>query len=182
MKSLNLDSRRLEPAAIKEIQRFINFGECGLSYDVFIFEMREAKYRPSPEALELIKQAAEALGVKYPQLRWVANNYGIPDAMKADEFKELRSFLSGYFHEDWDLEASGPREVVAQFLGSAPNSCMLEAIVAQIYRYVGEHEDGNELERALIKDLGCYYLPSGDGVDAGAWLKSLASELKKAVS
>jgi hypothetical protein len=68
LKSLDLDRSLLEPGAVKEIEHFIEFGECGLAYDIFIFEINEKKYQPSPEALELIMQAAKALGVKYPKL------------------------------------------------------------------------------------------------------------------
>ena len=68
LKLLDLDRSLLEPDAVKEVEHFIEFGECGLAYDIFIFEVNEKKYRPSPESLELIKQTAEALGVKYPKL------------------------------------------------------------------------------------------------------------------
>jgi hypothetical protein len=93
--------------------------------------------------------------------------------------KELRSFLSGYFHEDWALDASRPDDVVAQFLTSRPPAFEVDRIVAQISDYLTSRKEEEAVERGLFEELGCYYLPSADGLSARDWLHHVVQLLRK---
>lgn len=66
LRVLQIDAGLIE--ASDEARHFMEFGECGLAYDVLVFEMDEKSYDPSPEALELIRRAASAMGLVFPQL------------------------------------------------------------------------------------------------------------------
>ncbi len=90
--------------------------------------------------------------------------------MKKIDFSELRSFLSGYFHQDWNLDASEPDEVIFQFLRSRPTSNEVDRIAAQIGQYLDVENDDATVERGLLEELGCCYSPSADGMSARQWL------------
>lgn len=68
LRVLQVDGEFIQLDAANEARHFIEVGECGLAYDVLVFEVGERKYAPSPEALELIKQSALAMGLVFPQL------------------------------------------------------------------------------------------------------------------
>ncbi|HSX93065.1 MAG TPA: hypothetical protein VLG41_09105 [Hydrogenophaga sp.] len=65
---LHINEALIDPGAAKEAQHFIEHGECGLGYDVLVFEIEEGRYMPTPEALELIKQAAVSMNLIFPGL------------------------------------------------------------------------------------------------------------------
>lgn len=97
--------------------------------------------------------------------------------MTTSDLTELKSFLGGYFHEDWELEASEPDEAISRFLESDPGASEIDHIVAQICHYLGDGKDDVAVEHGLLKDLGCYYLPSADGISASDWLRHVAYRL-----
>lgn len=99
--------------------------------------------------------------------------------MTACDLTELRQFFSGYFHEDWQLDSSEPDEVIAQFLMSGPSQDEIDRIVAQIACYLDAATDNAAIERGLLVELGCYYLPDADGVSARDWLGHVAALLAK---
>lgn len=109
----------------------------------------------------------------------MANHYGVSDTMTADDFAELKSFLSGYFHEDWEADASEPDDVISQFLGSDPGRDEINRIIDQIGRYLDGGRDDAAIEAGLLEELGCYYLPSADGMSARIWLDHVAACLSK---
>lgn len=98
--------------------------------------------------------------------------------MTTSDVAELRLFFSGYFHEDWEMDAHEPDEAIAQFLRSEPGPDEIAQIVAQIDRYLGEKDD-TAIERGLLEELGCYYLPSADALSARNWLRHVADLLSK---
>lgn len=87
--------------------------------------------------------------------------------MKNSELTNLKSFLSGYFHEDWPLESDGPDDAIRRFLASGPGVVLRERIVAEIDEYLATKEAA-DIEKGLLMDLGCYSLPSADGMRASA--------------
>lgn len=97
--------------------------------------------------------------------------------MKNGKLTDLESFLGGYFHEDWRLESDSPDDAIARFLAGEPGAGLRERIVAQIDEYLATKAAAG-IEEGLFKDLGCYYLPSADGMSAGAWLEHVANRLK----
>ena len=97
-----------------------------------------------------------------------------------NDLELLTNFFSGYFHEDWDCDASSPAEVAASYIRTAsPQDVRLlhEAII----HYVECIREDADLEKKLFSELGCYYLPSGDRLSARNWLLSIADLLGKAV-
>lgn len=99
--------------------------------------------------------------------------------MTTNDFAAIQSFLGGYFHEDWELNASEPDHVILRFLSSGPSSEEIDKIVAQIDRYLRSGMNEATLERNLLKDLGCYYLPSADAVSTSGWLNHVINVLEK---
>ena len=53
---------------IQSTRSYIDHNECGLAYDDLVYAIEKATYHPSPEALNLIKQAGEVMGIEYPNL------------------------------------------------------------------------------------------------------------------
>jgi hypothetical protein len=47
---------------------FMEHNECGLAYDDLVCAIEKNAYSPSPEALSLIKQAGQMMGIEYPNL------------------------------------------------------------------------------------------------------------------
>lgn len=92
--------------------------------------------------------------------------------------QELKSFLAGYFHEDWELDASEPDEVIAQFLNGGPDPSHIRRIVDQIHHYLDFAGEDASIEQGLLKEFGCYYLPSADGLSAPDWLRHVAAKLE----
>ena len=83
---------------------------------------------------------------------------------------QLRSFMSGYFHEDWPIEASSADEVLHAYLARHPSRTEVLEVETQIRAYVATKASDEELERCLLSELGCYYLPSSEGRKARDWL------------
>ena len=88
----------------------------------------------------------------------------------------LTNFFSAYFHEDWPCEAETPTEVVQAYLGTASQSDAARLRTA-IIGFVEHERDNTALEKKLMPELGCYYLPSADGLTARDWLLSVADLL-----
>lgn len=89
----------------------------------------------------------------------------------------LKSFFSGYFHEDWMGDAASAAEVVNLYrLAAKPEEIanLSEAIVLYIERVGSEME----LEKKLFSELGCYYRPSADGLSSRGWLTNISDLLK----
>ena len=73
LRVLELDIEQINPSARKEALHFIEFGECGLAYDVLVFDIQDGKYEPTPRAVDLIKQSATAIGFdSTPELTLIA--------------------------------------------------------------------------------------------------------------
>jgi hypothetical protein len=88
----------------------------------------------------------------------------------------LKNFFSAYFNQDWHCDAESTEQVVAEYasLASAPQA---KALAEAILNYSTRFASDQELENGLYRELGCYYLPSGDGLSAKDWLKNVASQL-----
>ena len=93
-----------------------------------------------------------------------------------DDRSALTNFFSAYFHEDWPCEAETPTEVVRAYLGTASPSDAAR-LRAAIIGFVEFERDNAAIEKKLMPELGCYYLPSADGLGARDWLLSVADLL-----
>jgi hypothetical protein len=96
----------------------------------------------------------------------------------AANFDAIKGFFSGYFHEDWPEEADSAAEVVALYLADGPAMEDRLLLAEQIERFIASHPDDEELDKALLEDLGCYYLPAADDISARDWLRSVAATLR----
>lgn len=101
--------------------------------------------------------------------------------MTADRSSALFQFFAGWFHQDWSYDGS-PDDVLAAFLAEPHAPGELDRLAAQIDAFAASRSDDDALERALAAELGCAYLPSGDGLSARAWLGHVASRMRDAAA
>jgi CdiI immunity protein len=93
------------------------------------------------------------------------------------QFPHLTQFFSSYFHQDWPLEASTPREVVANYRNSeSPES--IEGALAELKNLLEMPIAEPELETFILEELGCYYNPEADNQTVKEWLHSVQQLLK----
>lgn len=97
--------------------------------------------------------------------------------MNDRERLELFKFFAGYFHEDWSCDAETDSGIVATF--RAASSGDERAHMADLIEaFADSYADDRALERALFKDLGCYYNPSADGRSARDWLQCISGQMR----
>lgn len=89
------------------------------------------------------------------------------------KFPALRSFFNAYLHEDWRVEFTDTHLAVKSFLNQEPDQQLLKQIVDEIYAYLNLKRSDQEVEKGLFDELGCYYLPSGEGINPREWLRSV---------
>jgi hypothetical protein len=99
--------------------------------------------------------------------------------MKEVEMEKLKQFFGAYFHQDWLLDAAHPDEVVEAFLREGHDAAELAQLGRLIDEYSRQEVDDAALERALFTELGCYYMPSADGISARKWLQDVASKVSQ---
>lgn len=88
-------------------------------------------------------------------------------------FKLLESFFSGYFHEDWDLDAD-TTEDVARLYRSQVSAQKATEIADEIGQLLDDLLSEEDLQKFLFERLGCYYDPTLDGQTFREWLETLA--------
>jgi len=97
--------------------------------------------------------------------------------MTQDQDKHiLEEFFGAYFHEDWQCDDSTTDAVVLKFRRDMSDDRVREVVDA-IRSYIPKFGSDKELEDSLFYDLGCYYMPSGEGKTAREWLKGIAALL-----
>jgi hypothetical protein len=92
---------------------------------------------------------------------------------------ELYQFFAGHFHEDWPVEASTPDGIIREFLAQNHDPEKLGRLADLIDEYIGSAKSDDALERGLFHELGCYYMPSADGLSERAWLEHVAKRLRE---
>jgi hypothetical protein len=98
----------------------------------------------------------------------------VPD----DDRKLLGDFLSAYFHQDWDLDSETPAEVTALYIRDSTHD-QINLLRSAILRLIDSDFDNAELERSLLRDFDCFYLPSGTGETVREWLRSIVRVLSE---
>lgn len=88
----------------------------------------------------------------------------------------LKQFFGVYFHEDWNVEAKDPKEIVAMYVADITEDHR-RTVGRAILEYTDHVADDAELEEKLFSELGCYYAPGADGLTARDWLKMVAAQL-----
>lgn len=97
--------------------------------------------------------------------------------MTQAELSLLNDFVGAYFHEDWNCDTENPESVVRGFVSEATpekRTVLADAIV----KYAAGFASDKELEERLVRELGCYYMPSGIGTSCKVWLEHIAEELR----
>lgn len=93
--------------------------------------------------------------------------------MRTTTFPALRSFFGAYLHEDWRVEFADTHLAVKYFLDQETDQQLLKTIVDEIDAYLNHKGSVQEVESGLFDELGCYYLPSGEGLNPREWLRSV---------
>jgi hypothetical protein len=100
--------------------------------------------------------------------------------VKAKKTNELKQFFGAYFHQDWNLDASDPDDVVRLFISDGYSMSELINLAEDIEKYAANKIDDAAAEEGLLRELGCYYIPNADGIGARAWLNHVAKLLRAA--
>ena len=100
--------------------------------------------------------------------------------MTTNAHPELRQFFAGYFHEDWPVDAATPDNVISSFISEAHPPGELVRLADFIDAFARGASDDHALEQAIFTELGCYYVPSADGLSAKDWLRHVSSRLRAA--
>jgi hypothetical protein len=98
--------------------------------------------------------------------------------MKENVPNELKQFFGAYFHEDWPHDAATSDEVIAGFISEGRSPEELSRLADMIDAYVIAAPTDEALEEGLFAELGCYYVPSADGLRVDAWLRHVANRLR----
>lgn len=68
MRTLRLDVDLLSKEDILTVYEYMFYSECGVAYDYLVSLISQGIYKPSDDALILIKYASNFLGITYPNL------------------------------------------------------------------------------------------------------------------
>lgn len=93
-----------------------------------------------------------------------------------DDREVLYQFFAGYFHQDWDLDTETSAAVVALYMHDSTID-EIDCLKGAILRLVDCDWDNAELEKRLLRDLGCFYVASGAGQSAREWLQGIVAIL-----
>ena len=96
-----------------------------------------------------------------------------------DERALLFQFFGAYFHQDWDLEAETPAGVIALYIRDSSGDRIRQLRTA-ILRLIDCACENATQEERLLRDFGCYYLPSADGLTVNEWLQNILTDLSAA--
>jgi len=91
------------------------------------------------------------------------------------KFESLAGFLSGYLHQDWDLDYTGAEEAVREFASTSTEDSVLKAL-GELTVLLASDRSEYELEQYL-KDASCYYRPIDSTIRE--WLNTLAYKIAK---
>ncbi|MFH1813113.1 MAG: contact-dependent growth inhibition system immunity protein [Pseudomonadota bacterium] len=92
-----------------------------------------------------------------------------------NEYKKLKDFLAGYFHQDWLYDDESAKAVVERYLSEWPRDEVL-AVIEEIGQLLEEVKNEADLRAAVLK-LGSYYEVGADGLTYRDWLKSVSERL-----
>ncbi|MCC5810594.1 MAG: hypothetical protein JJU06_09495 [Ectothiorhodospiraceae bacterium] len=91
--------------------------------------------------------------------------------------EHLELLFGACFHQDWSLEASDWQGVIENFVEDAGQACA--TATADSLRALLLQPSDAALERKVMSDYGCCYMPRPDLGDVGirGWLRQLCAEL-----
>ncbi|MEU5465905.1 contact-dependent growth inhibition system immunity protein [Streptomyces althioticus] len=96
--------------------------------------------------------------------------------MMMNRYPTLRELAQAYFHQDYDLEADTPLEVVALFrraVGPEKAGELRDEIASLLFTVA----DDGDVAQVWLEQAGAFYDPRLDGVTPREWLRQVAAEL-----
>jgi hypothetical protein len=90
----------------------------------------------------------------------------------------LQDFFLGYFHPDWQLDASDSSEVVEAFLASADPE-QVKKVLIDLRELLSESRNETELHDAVLNDYSVFYDPWKENVTMRDWLEGLSKDLSR---
>lgn len=94
-------------------------------------------------------------------------------------YPNLDEFFGTYFHQDWLGDAPTATGIVKNYLAEWPAKEVVEAN-AELTRLLAVTET---TELALVlRQFGCYYNPSADGLSCREWLEQVSKMLSASES
>ena len=89
----------------------------------------------------------------------------------------LELLLSGYFHQDWDLDASSPAQIVARFATREPPTAVRNAIAS--IAAILSRRDSEVAAEELLKEVSSQFSPEAFGLTPRAWLQEVRAQLEE---
>jgi hypothetical protein len=106
---------------------------------------------------------------------------GVSATMTVDMQDGLFQFFAGTFHQDYVFDGD-PDGAISAFISQTRIPATLTRLADDLDAYADAWATDDGLEKALFAELGCYYVPSADGISPRAWLRHVASRLRVAAS
>lgn len=101
-------------------------------------------------------------------------------SVNREEQEEAYQFMAGYFHQDFSTEFGEPENAVSTFIRES-SFATRDKVVRQLRTILNENS-GDDLDRVLLADLGCFYVPAKHrGITARVWLEEVVTELQKSL-
>ena len=91
-------------------------------------------------------------------------------------FNCIRYFISGYFHQDWDIYGSTDKDVIAYFVNKEPLD-QVNTLISELESLL-ELDMDNETADMILKESGCEYYFQADGLNAMDWFSRIEGLLK----
>lgn len=94
----------------------------------------------------------------------------------------LAQFFGGYFHQDWDLDASSSAEVVQSFIQENHHNQTVMELSSALSELLREVVSESDLRAYVLNDLGSYHDPLDEGGSVRSWLTAIQSQLEAALT
>jgi hypothetical protein len=89
---------------------------------------------------------------------------------------QLKYLALAYFHQDYDLDAAAPLEVIRSFrLHESPGA--IAELQADLEAVLGSSMTESEIHDLWIREYGAAYDPATDGKDYRSWFSIVVDEL-----
>lgn len=89
---------------------------------------------------------------------------------------QLMHLAQAYFHQDFDLEAPTPLDVVRLFATTEPPAAVDE-LVSDIESILGSSMTEKEMRQLWIGEYGAAYDPLADGIEYRRWFANILDDL-----
>lgn len=93
-----------------------------------------------------------------------------------DQFERLQQLMSGYFHQDWDIEGETDDAVVSAFRRTSTPE-QVSATVGELDRLIQLCLIGQVEAEKILASLGCEYYYQADSLTGLEWLERVRSLL-----